>query len=88
MIFPVVVEDPKDKYKIGKVTEYRLTLPVQTVRFYTANPDEYIETFVETTTDPFTPEEVQGFFEKGNFKKIIIVCSIFILNKPLYVLKY
>lgn len=69
MIFPVIVEDPKDKYKIGKVTEYRLSLPVQTVRFYTANPDEYIDTYVETPVDAFSPEEVQGFFDQGNFKK-------------------
>jgi len=69
MILPIIIEDPKDKYKIGKVSEYLLALPYQIVRFYTANPEEYIDTYVELTEDTFTPEDIQGFFEQGNFKK-------------------
>jgi len=69
IIFPKIIEDPKDKYKVGKVTEYLLTLPYQIVRFYTANPEEYIDNYVEFTEDTFTPEEIQGLFEQGKFKK-------------------
>lgn len=69
MIFPGIVEDPTDKYKVGKVSEYKLILPLQIIRFYTAKPDEYIETTVDFMEDTFTPEEVHGFFEQGNFKK-------------------
>jgi uncharacterized Zn-binding protein involved in type VI secretion len=69
MIFPGIIEDPKDKYRVGKVSEYKLILPYQIVRFYTAKPDEYIETTVDFMVDTFTPEEIHGFFEQGNFKK-------------------
>jgi uncharacterized Zn-binding protein involved in type VI secretion len=69
MIHPKIIEDPKDKYKTGKVRGYQLILPVQIIRFYTAKPDEYIETNVDFMEDTFTPEEVHGFFEQGNFKR-------------------
>lgn len=69
MIFPIMIEDPKDKYKVGEVSEYKLILPYQIIRFYTAKPDEYVETTIDFMEDTFTPEEVQGFFEQGNLKK-------------------
>ncbi len=69
MIFPGIIEDPNDTNKIGKVAEYGLTLPYQIVRFYSANPELFVENTVEVTGDTFTPEEIQGFFEQGKFKK-------------------
>ena len=69
MIFPKIIEDQNNKYKIGKASGYLLTLPYQIVRFYTAKPGEYFETTVDFMDDTFTPEEVHVFFEQGNFKK-------------------
>jgi len=78
MIFPSdFIEDPNDKYNpLGKVTEYRLLLPSQIVRFYPAsNPELYIENTIllvmlnEILDERFTAEEVQGFFKEGKFKK-------------------
>jgi uncharacterized Zn-binding protein involved in type VI secretion len=68
-IFPLLIEDLKDTLKIGKVDEYWLTLPYQTLRFTSANPELYVETTVEIPHVTFTPEEMQGFFEQGKLKK-------------------
>ena len=72
-----IIEDPKDRFKLlGKVTEYRLLLPYQIVRFYSAeNHELYVENTIlltllsEVTDEVFTPEEVQKFFQDGKFKK-------------------
>ena len=72
-----IIEDPKDRFKLlGKVTEYRLLLPYQVVRFYSAeNHELYVENTLllillsEVTDEVFTPEEVQKFFQDGKFKK-------------------
>lgn len=70
MIFPKIIEDPKDTFKIGKVSEYLLLLPIQIVQFYpAAMPDFSIYTESESMNETFTPEEMQGFFEQGKFKK-------------------
>ncbi len=69
LISPIIVEDPKDKYKVGKVKEYQLVLPVQIVRFYTAKAGEYWETFVGFQPDTFTPEEMRSIYEQGTFRK-------------------
>ncbi len=78
MIFPSdFIEDPNDKYNpLGKVTEYRLLLPSQIVRFYPASkPELYVENTIllfllaEILDEVFTPEEVQGFFKEGKFNK-------------------
>jgi uncharacterized Zn-binding protein involved in type VI secretion len=72
-----IIEDPKDRFKLlGKVTEYKMLLPYQIVRFYCAgNPELYVENTIlltllnEVTDEVFTPEEVQKFFQDGKFKK-------------------
>jgi uncharacterized Zn-binding protein involved in type VI secretion len=72
-----VIEDPKDRFKLlGKVTEYRLLLPYQIVRFYSAeNHELYVENTIlltllnEVKDEVFTPEEVLKFFQDGKFKK-------------------
>ena len=72
-----VIEDPKDKFPLlGKATEYRLLLPYQIVRFYSAeNHELYVENTIllillsEVTDEIFTPEEVRKFFQDGKFKK-------------------
>ncbi|MCK4823651.1 PAAR domain-containing protein, partial [bacterium] len=72
-----VIEDPNDKFKLlGKVTEYRLLLPYQIVRFYPASkPELYVENTIllvlltEIIDEVFTPEEIRGFFQEGKFKK-------------------
>jgi uncharacterized Zn-binding protein involved in type VI secretion len=72
-----VIEDPKDKFPLlGKATEYKLLLPYQIVRFYSAeNHELYVENTIllillsEVTDEIFTPEEVQKFFQDGKFKK-------------------
>jgi len=79
-----VIEDPKDKFPLlGKATEYRLLLPYQIVRFYSAeNHELYVENTIllillsEVTDEIFTPEEVQKFFQDGKFKKIYGVGDI------------
>ncbi|NNG28009.1 MAG: hypothetical protein HKM87_10815, partial [Ignavibacteriaceae bacterium] len=72
-----VIEDPKDKFPLlGKVTEYRLLLPHQIVRFFPAsNPELYVENTIlltllsEVTDEIFTLEEVQKYFADGKFRK-------------------
>lgn len=72
-----IIEDPKDRFKLlGKVTEYKMLLPYQIVRFYSAeNHELYVENTIlltllnEVTEEIFTPEEVQKFFQDGKFKK-------------------
>ena len=79
-----IVEDPKAKFKLlGKVTEYKLLLPFQIVRFYPASkPELYVENTIllillsEVTDEIFTPEEVQKFFQDGKFKKTYRVGDI------------
>ena len=79
-----LIEDPKDRFKLlGKVTEYRLLLPYQIVRFYSAeNHELYLENTIllthinEVTDEVFTPEEVQKFFQDGKFKKTYRVGDI------------
>ncbi len=71
------IEDPTDKHNpLGKVTEYKLDLPSQIIRFYPAsNPELYIENTIllvmlnEILDERFTAEEVRGFFKEGKFKK-------------------
>jgi len=71
------IEDPKDKFNsLGKVTEYKMELPFQIVRFYsTSNPDVYVENTIllvmlnEILDERFTTEEVQKFFKEKKFKK-------------------
>jgi uncharacterized Zn-binding protein involved in type VI secretion len=72
-----VIEDPKDRFKLlGKATEYKMLLPYQIVRFYSAeNHELYVENTIlltllnEVTEEIFTPDEVLKFFQDGKFKK-------------------
>jgi uncharacterized Zn-binding protein involved in type VI secretion len=76
LIYPKIIEDPKDKYKIGKVSKYMLMLPYQIVRFY---PDLKPELFIENNDLVadllnsidlhFSPEQIQTFFQQGKFTK-------------------
>ncbi|MGB5530847.1 MAG: PAAR domain-containing protein [Ignavibacteriaceae bacterium] len=71
-----MIEDPNDKYKIGKATSYRMLLPYQIVRFYPASkPELYIENTklignISNATDAkFSPQKIQSYFQKGKFIK-------------------
>ena len=77
MIVPEnIVMDKNDKYKLGKVTNYRMMLPYQIVRFY---PDINTELFIENTElvvdllnsvdELFTPEQIHTFFQQGKLTK-------------------
>jgi uncharacterized Zn-binding protein involved in type VI secretion/uncharacterized coiled-coil protein SlyX len=77
MILPENINmDKIDKYKLGKVTNYRMMLPYQIVRFY---PDLNTELFIENTElvvdllnsvdELFTPEQIHTFFQQGKLTK-------------------
>lgn len=77
LIYPEnIVEDKNDKYKLGKVTSYRMVLPYQIVRFYPASkPDLFVENTglignISVTIDAtYSPDEIQSFFQQGQFTK-------------------
>jgi uncharacterized Zn-binding protein involved in type VI secretion len=77
MILPEnIALDKNDKYKLGKVSNYRMMLPYQIVKFYS---DLKSELFIENTDlivdlsgsidEQFSPEQIQTFFQKGKFTK-------------------
>ena len=77
MILPEnIVMDKNDKYKLGRVTNYRMMLPYQIVRFYSGLNSEL---FLENTDlvvdlsgsvdEQFSPEQIQTFFQQGKFTK-------------------
>lgn len=78
MIYPdSFIKDSEAKYNpLGKVAEYRLLLPHQSVRFFPASkPELYVENTIllvmlnETLDEVFTPKEIYKFFKEGKFKK-------------------
>jgi uncharacterized Zn-binding protein involved in type VI secretion len=77
LIYPEnIVEDKNDKYKLGKVTSYRMVLPYQIIRFYPASkPGLFVENTelignISVTIDAtYSAEEIQSFFQNGQFTK-------------------
>lgn len=68
--------DKKNKYKLGKVISYRIILPYQIVRFYPASkPELFVENteliseMIVTTNAAYSSEEIQSFFQQGQFTK-------------------
>ena len=71
-----IVMDKNDKYKLGRVTNYRMMLPYQIVRFYSGLNSEL---FLENTDlvvdlslsvdEQFSPEQIQTFFQQGKLTK-------------------
>jgi uncharacterized Zn-binding protein involved in type VI secretion len=78
LIFPDnIIEDKKNKHKLGEVKSYRMVLPHQIVRFYSdLNPELFLENtelvadLNSTIDEQFSAEEVQMIFQKGEFAKI------------------
>ena len=77
LIFPEnFVIDKNDKYKLGRITNYRMMLPYQIVRFYSGLNSEL---FLENTDlivdlsgsvdEQFSPEQIQALFQQGKFTK-------------------
>jgi uncharacterized Zn-binding protein involved in type VI secretion len=77
MIVPEnIVMDKNDKYKLGKVTNYRMVLPYQIVRFYSGlNSELFIENtdlvvdLSNSVDEQFSTEQIQTFFQQGKFTK-------------------
>jgi len=69
-------ENKNDKHKLGKVTSYRMMLPHQIVRFYpVSKPELFVENtelisdMIVTTDETYSSEEIQSFFQQGQFTK-------------------
>jgi uncharacterized Zn-binding protein involved in type VI secretion len=68
--------DKNDKYKLGRVTNYRMMLPYQIVRFYSGlNSELFLENtdlvadLGSSVDEQFSPEQIQTFFQQGKLNK-------------------
>ena len=71
-----IVLEENNEHKLGTVTNYMMELPHQIVRFYPViKPELFIENtellvdLYATIDEQYSPEEIQTFFQQGQFSK-------------------